>query len=119
MFSVATTVSWRSLHGWEMLVTNAKVDTESLTGTVCCSVLPSSSDYCRRTNATLVECPSLSSDLLSIFSEELITNKATAEQIWATMENFFLQHSVLQDRDSDELGGRVNSDPEARCAAST
>lgn len=29
------------------------------------------------------------------------------------MENFFLQHSVLRDRDSDELGGRVNSDSEA------
>jgi hypothetical protein len=32
------------------------------------------------------------------------------------MENFFLQHSVLQDRDPDELGGRVNSDSEARYA---
>ncbi|ETN06052.1 hypothetical protein PPTG_13864 [Phytophthora nicotianae INRA-310] len=29
------------------------------------------------------------------------------------MESFFLQHSVLRDRDSDELGGRVNSDSEA------
>ncbi|KAL4167350.1 hypothetical protein KRP22_012836 [Phytophthora ramorum] len=29
------------------------------------------------------------------------------------MENFFLQHNVLQDRDADELGGRVNSDSEA------
>ena len=32
------------------------------------------------------------------------------------MENFFLQHNVLKDRDADELGGRVNSDSEARCA---
>ncbi|EGZ10180.1 hypothetical protein PHYSODRAFT_549383 [Phytophthora sojae] len=29
------------------------------------------------------------------------------------MEKFFLRHNVLQDRDSDELGGRVNSDSEA------
>ncbi|KAE8879855.1 hypothetical protein PF005_g7361 [Phytophthora fragariae] len=29
------------------------------------------------------------------------------------MEKFFLQHNVLQDRDPDELGGRVNSDSEA------
>lgn len=29
------------------------------------------------------------------------------------MESFFLQHSVLRDRDPDELGGRVNSDSEA------
>ncbi|KAG7391413.1 hypothetical protein PHYPSEUDO_004948 [Phytophthora pseudosyringae] len=29
------------------------------------------------------------------------------------MESFFMQHSVLRDRDPDELGGRVNSDSEA------
>ncbi|KAG2765818.1 hypothetical protein PC129_g3941 [Phytophthora cactorum] len=29
------------------------------------------------------------------------------------MESFFLQHSVLRDRDPDELGGRINSDSEA------
>ncbi|POM76050.1 Phosducin [Phytophthora palmivora] len=29
------------------------------------------------------------------------------------MENFFLQHNMLRDRDPDELGGRVNSDSEA------
>lgn len=29
------------------------------------------------------------------------------------MESFFLQHSVLRDRDPDELGGRVDSDSEA------
>ncbi|OWZ08343.1 hypothetical protein PHMEG_00019133 [Phytophthora megakarya] len=29
------------------------------------------------------------------------------------MENFFLQHNVLRDRDSDELDGRINSDSEA------
>lgn len=46
-----------------------------------------------------------------------IATKATLKQsgIWPTMEKFFLRHNVLQDRDSDELGGRVNSDSEARC----
>ncbi|KAF4322527.1 hypothetical protein BBO99_00002940 [Phytophthora kernoviae] len=29
------------------------------------------------------------------------------------MERFFLEHNVMKDRDSDELGGRVNSDSEA------
>ncbi|KAG7398194.1 hypothetical protein PHYBOEH_011517 [Phytophthora boehmeriae] len=29
------------------------------------------------------------------------------------MERFFLEHSVLKDRDPDELGGKVNSDSEA------
>ncbi|TDH72587.1 hypothetical protein CCR75_001000 [Bremia lactucae] len=32
------------------------------------------------------------------------------------MESFFLQHSVLRDRDSDELGGSANSDSEASIA---
>lgn len=33
------------------------------------------------------------------------------------MERFFTQHSVLRDRDADELGGRVRSDSEASAAS--